>query len=373
MEFNPTRLRIARDRIGLTGKELGDLCGVTAQTVSNWETGLTSPSAEDIAKLVRVTGFPGDFFSLGDIELLADHAVSFRARTRLAARQKRAALAAGALAREFAAWIERRFTLPKVALPDLRGQPPELVADIIRAEWMLGDRPIPHMIRVLESRGVLVFSLAQDVKELDAFSFWSNGRPIVMLNTMKSAERSRVDAAHELMHLVAHKERTDKREEEAADHFAGALLMPKGDILRNMPRIPTLPFLKVQKRRWGVSLAAYVYRLHELKLISDWNYRTLFVELSSRGYRTSEPNAMPERESSAILSKVFKLLEQGHMKPAALARELRWHPNHLTQLVFNLGGPMLPVSGGRQPSSPQTPRSSKAILRAVDDDRRTKG
>ena len=33
---------------------------------------------------------------------------------------------------------------------------------------------------------------------MDAYSFWRRGVPYVFLNTMKSAERSRMDAAHEL-------------------------------------------------------------------------------------------------------------------------------------------------------------------------------
>src|SRR2546422_621123 len=80
---------------------------------------------------------------------------------------------AGMLARELAAWIEHRFELPEVRLPDLQGQRPDLVSRVLRAEWLLGNKPIPNVIRLLESRGVLVLSLAQDVHALDAFSFWS--------------------------------------------------------------------------------------------------------------------------------------------------------------------------------------------------------
>jgi Zn-dependent peptidase ImmA (M78 family) len=333
-------------------KDLAACFSYTAQTISNWETGETAPSDRDVAKLVEITGFTRDFFFMPDVEPLHEDAVSMRARSRVPAKKKRSALAAGSTARELADYIEKKFELPEVDLPDLRGQPPDLVADLIRAEWMLGDKAIPNMIKVLESRGILVFSLAQDVRELDAFSFWSNGRPIVLLNTMKSAERSRFDAAHELFHLLCHHERTDKREEEEADRFAGALLMPKGDLLRNVP-LRSLPILIQAKRRWGVSAVAYIYRLRELKLLTEWQYRLLFTEASKRGYRTTEPNPMPERERSTILAQVFAALEAGGTKLTSVATTLGWSRPHLDELIFGLGAAMLPVEGKATTQSPR--------------------
>jgi Zn-dependent peptidase ImmA (M78 family)/transcriptional regulator with XRE-family HTH domain len=345
-------------------KDLADKCKHSAQTISNWETGTTTPAAEDVDRVVEATGFPREFFYLDDVEPFHEDAVSFRARSRIPAKKKRAALAAGTMARELAAWIEQRFALPTVTLPDLHSQPPDLVADVIRAEWMLGDKPLRDLMRVVEARGVLVFSLAQDVKELDAFSFWSNGRPIVLLNTMKSAERSRADLAHELLHLICHRERTDKKEEEDADRFAGALLMPKGDVLKHAP-VLSLPRLIEAKRRWGVSLAALVYRLHELQLMSDWQYRMLFVEIARRGFRTNEPNPMPARERSTVLPQVFALLEKQGTKPASLARLLQWNRAHLDELIFGLGASLVSVDGKGTNSTPGA-RAHMSLVRGED-------
>ena len=50
-----------------------------------------------------------------------------------------------------------------------------------------------------------VFSLAENTKNVDAFSCWRNDEPYVFLNTFKSTERSRFDSAHELGHLVLHR------------------------------------------------------------------------------------------------------------------------------------------------------------------------
>jgi Zn-dependent peptidase ImmA (M78 family) len=212
----------------------------------------------------------------------------------------------------------------------------------------LGEKPIPNMIHLLESRGALVLSLAQEVHELDAFSFWSNGRPIVFLNTMKSAERSRMDAAHELLHLLCHREETGKEEEKDANRFAGELLMPRNDLRMQIPRVRGLAELVHVKHRWGVALSALVYRLHELKIASDWQYRTLFVELSKRGYRTLEPNPLPAREGSALLPQVFGALAERGIRPLQIARELAWNRCDLDELIFGLGAALVPVPGDGQ-------------------------
>jgi hypothetical protein len=82
---------------------------------------------------------------------------------------------------------------------------PDTAALYLRQNWGLGERPIPNMLKLLEAKGVRVFSLAENTKAVDAFSVWRNGLPYVFLNIAKSAERSRFDASHELGHLVMHK------------------------------------------------------------------------------------------------------------------------------------------------------------------------
>jgi Zn-dependent peptidase ImmA (M78 family)/transcriptional regulator with XRE-family HTH domain len=344
--FNHQRLVLARERSGILQKELAAVCGVAPQTISNWEAGFTDPPDGIVPRIAAATRFPERFFFMEGLEPPEPGSVTFRARSRIPAKKKRAALAAGALAQELGGWIENHFNLPPVDLPFFESQPSELVAEVLRAEWMLGSKPIPNMIHLLESRGVLVFSLADDVKELDAFSFWSGKRPIVLLNTMKSSERSRTDAAHELFHLVCHREETGKKEEEEATKFAGAFLLPKDDLYKHFRSIVSLHQLIEAKKRWRVSLAALVVRLHELGIIKDWQYRMFYLELSKRGYRTHEPPPLIEREESSALSQVFSLLAKRGMRPRQVAQELGWDRRQLDELIFGLGAAFIPVSGG---------------------------
>jgi len=79
---------------------------------------------------------------------------------------------------------------------------PEEAAVTLRRLWGLGNAPIPNMIHLLESKGIRVFSLAEETREVDAFCTWYESKPFTFLNTIKSAERSRFEAAHELGHLM---------------------------------------------------------------------------------------------------------------------------------------------------------------------------
>ena len=73
-------------------------------------------------------------------------------------------------------------------------------------------QPIPHVLHLLESRGVRVFSLVRSV-EMSALSRFGSYRPFICLRTDKTAERSIFDMAHELGHLVLHRNTTPRGRE----------------------------------------------------------------------------------------------------------------------------------------------------------------
>lgn len=46
----------ARIEKGMTQKEVGDVMGVTPETISNWERNITSPSALQLMRLCKIYG-----------------------------------------------------------------------------------------------------------------------------------------------------------------------------------------------------------------------------------------------------------------------------------------------------------------------------
>jgi Zn-dependent peptidase ImmA (M78 family)/DNA-binding XRE family transcriptional regulator len=336
--FNPSRLTWARRRRGLTKTRLALAIGVELRSATAYEAGEFAPEPDRLRKIAAVLRFPEPFFLGDDIEEPALDTASFRSMSKMSARQRNTALGSGAVALLLNEWIEARFTLPETDLPDLgRDASPESAAEAVRRVWDLGELPIKNMVHLLEARGVRVYSLALDATEVDAFSMWRQKRPYVFLNTLKSAEHARFDAAHELGHLVLHRHAAPNGQEaeQHANAFASAFLMPAASVHAHAPRFATMDQLIRLKKIWGVSLAAITYRLHKLGFLSDWHYRKLYIEISKRGYRKAEPDG-GQREISQVLQKVFAALRAEGVTKHTIAEVLHVHPKDVDELVFGL-------------------------------------
>lgn len=352
--FNLTRLRFARNRRGISAKALCDVLGITTRTLSNYENGRIEPTPEMVYKLVSALQFPREFFFADDIAPIDENSVSFRSLARMLAKVRNAVLHAGRIALDFSEWLDKRFETPSVVLPDLKDFTPEAAAETLRYTWMLGEKPIGNMVHLLESKGIRVFSLTEDSTDMDACSFWKADRPFVFLNTKKSVEHSRFDAAHELGHLVLHKhgEPVGKEAEFQAHRFASAFLMTESSVKSYFCTWPTLDKIIEDKSLWKVSASAYVRRLKDLSLITEWQYRSLCVELSKRGYLKREPNPIPQRETSKLLPMLFQALREEGITRHNIAKDLNLYTKDIDSLIFNLT--ILPLPGGMKTAAQAT-------------------
>jgi Zn-dependent peptidase ImmA (M78 family) len=316
--------------------------------VSMYEAGDKSPSPETLDCIVQKLGYPVDFYSREALDLPSPDAASFRSQVRRTARERDAVLAAGAIALEFMSWIEKEFRgIPAPNLPDMRSIDPETAAAIVRQQWNLGHKRIDSAIHLVEAHGVRVFSLSELGTTIDAFSVWQADVPFIFLNTQKSAERSRHDTFHELAHLLLHRHGAPNGHiaEREADAFASAMLMPRESIQSEAIKYPTLESLIPKKRKWRVSLASYVYRLNRVGMLTDWQYHTLFMQMSAAGYTKTEPDGIP-RETSQILDKVFMHLRRTGVSRLQVARGLGLPLSELDALVFGLVMSAVQGNGG---------------------------
>ena len=341
--FNPNRLIIARKRRRLTSKELAERVGLSPVTITRLEKS-GNPEPSTIDSLVKELNFPKEFFFADDVDLPTKDSASFRSLTSMTAKERDAALTAGSLAYLLSDWVASRFNLPEVDLLDLANErEPDSAARLLRQYWGLGEQPISNVIKLLESKGVRIFSLSENTKNVDAFSCWRNNIPYIFLNTFKTAEHSRFDALHELGHLVLHRhgEAKGREAEREANKFASFFLMPSADVVARIPFVTSLKQLIKAKQRWGVSVSALAYRLHKAGAISDWQYRTFCIQIN-RTFGTSEPNGLA-REKSVVWEKVFRELWTDGITREDLARELFVPVDELNNLVFGLVGSNKPL------------------------------
>lgn len=353
---------MARRRRGLTQTRLADLIGIHRRALCAYETGEYFPSDETMNALCSLLGFPPEFFYGEDLDEPTLESGSFRSMTRMMAAHRDMALGQTAIGLHLNTWLESQFELPKPALPDLSHESsPEVAAESLRRAWGIGQLSIRNMIHLLEAKGVRVFSLAIDARDVDAFSMWKGPTPFVFLNTFKSSEHSRFDAAHELGHLVLHRQSPQGREaEREADAFASAFLMPRASVIAHSPKFPTLATLVKTKKIWTVSVAALAYRLHFLGLLTDWLYRRLSIEITERGYRETEPEEAPS-ETSLILPKLLGHLYAEGISRQRIAEILNIPLSELEALLFGLV--MTGIDGGRKGHANQFTANSPRLVR----------
>lgn len=307
--FTPSRLRLARARLGLTRTKLADLSGISLRTLTEYENEERPPSDENLARLAQALSLPRSFFEREAIEPVPVEAASFRKLSKASATRRDAVLANAALTLEFFEILEEHFKLPAPAIPTLDKLGPARAADLLRHQWTLGDRPISNMLHLIESKGARVASLNHEYGDIDAFCFYRDATPYVFLNTSKSAERQRFDLAHELGHLVLHSEiemetASSKEREAQANEFAANFLMPAGAIRHQLMSGASLDRILTARSYWKVSAMAMTHRLKELHLLSDWQYRSTCITLSERGFRRAEPGGTTP-ETSQLLRKVL--------------------------------------------------------------------
>lgn len=358
--MNGKRLMVARQRSGLSRPELAEALGVTARTIGGWEAETTIVPAERAHAIAKILNFPVEFFDLPNPAEVGASAVSFRSLSRKKAEDRDAALAMCDIAVDLAGWLDPRFGRDKVNIPELKAEGPELAAELLRREWGLGHAPISNLTHLLEAKGVRLFALPKNCREIDACSFWYDDKPFMLLDTTRSGERNRFNLAHELGHLVLHRHGAPigLEAEKEANLFASNFLVTIESVQRHLPRQITIETLIALKHRWGISAAALAYRLNKLNYLSDWHYKSLVIEMRRRGYHEVEPNPVP-LESSYVHDLSLRALREKGISLRQIAAETKLPHAEIVGLLQGLA----PVAISDHDI--QSPTERRASLRVV--------
>lgn len=330
--FDPQRLQVARQLRKITRTALAQELDVSAAAVGQWEAGATRPKPQTLVQIARTLRFPIEYFAasgrpLGDFDTESSFFRSLRKSSQI---DREAAMAHAALLAELTEVIARRARLPVLDIPehlaDESCSEPQIdeIAGRVRASWDLEDKPIGNMVRLLKMHGAIVVRLELADQGIDAFSWLGPDRPVVILDTGKDDRaRSRFDAAHELGHLVMHRERAraaDRDLEKQAHRFAGAFLLPARQLEAEWPtgRLNWRELLEL-KQRWQVSLAALLYRARDIGLISPATYESAVKYMSRAGWRKLEPGDLGPPERPRLLRRAVQALEANGISVDSLA------------------------------------------------------
>lgn len=328
--FSPDRLRLARQLSKLRKNEVAGGVGVTPTAVSQWESGASTPSADALARLALQLAVPVEFFmktpGVAVHDSSAAHFRSLRATSQL---ERSQALAFGEILWHVANGISRWVELPQVDLPehplcsDAAPAEIEKAAALTRQELGLGDEPVPHIVRLAESRGVVAAVTPERLSQrVDAFSHWYSSRPVMILSSAKrDAARSRFDAAHELGHLVMHHDAEPGSQliERQAHLFASCLLAPPEQLAAMVPRRVDWAALAEVKAKFGISLKSAVFAARRVGVWGESTYKTAMIQYNSNGWNSGEPYELGAGERPAMLGKAWALMASHNLGLGELA------------------------------------------------------
>jgi len=362
--FAASRLTIARQRRGLTKKALAERIRVSGSAVTGFENGSLSPADETAERISAALEFPTGFFYGEEVESIHPGLASFRAlRSMRAPVRDRVAATEQLVAGIISPYLEAKFSLPVVNIPEIHTDTigPALAAEELRRAWKIGQGPIANLVHLLEFQGVHVYWVQDPSLTVDAVSFWQDGRPYIILNALRPGERQRMSVAHEMGHIIFHRDvvTNDREAEHEAFAFAGSFLLPEGQFRKAFRGTSSVSDMFAMlfriKRDWGVSVAAALRRSWDLDLVTKAQYVNACRELSLQGMRKAEPSPLPH-EQSTLHDKIFSRLAQENMTPEHLARELGIYLPDLLELM--------PVA--RQYQSIEDTSSGPSKLRLLD-------
>jgi Zn-dependent peptidase ImmA (M78 family)/transcriptional regulator with XRE-family HTH domain len=304
------RLKQARIASGMTQDEVvGALAAkgvsLTKGGLSKYERGGSIPKPSVLRALGRILGVdPSYFLEEPSIKV---RWLAFRKASRMGkARQERVKSQAES---EVESLLTLRRSLDPAATPEdlpprTRVRKPEdadLAADGLRGHWRLGDQPIESVTAAIEDGGGVVVESGGGEDLFDGLSGWANGTvPVVVVSPAVSDDRRRFNLAHELGHLFMDTGKVDKRAEEKLAHrFGAAFLVPAACARRELgTKRRRLEFreLAILKQKYGLSMQGWILRAADLGIIDPSHVRTLFADMSSRGWRREEPIGFEGKE-----------------------------------------------------------------------------
>jgi Zn-dependent peptidase ImmA (M78 family)/DNA-binding XRE family transcriptional regulator len=328
-----------KDRLGqvlaarrLSQVQLASLVGVSPATISKWRAGTQAPEREALDRLAAVVNVTPEWFTrptMREISLplfRSNASAHVAARAMLEARLEWAQDVASALM-EFVDYPELNLPIRTYTEPEeITSEDIEKAACECRDMWRLGRSVVQDLALAVEGAGVILIREETGIAQIEGLSAWSEvlGRPLILLSADKdNGYRSRFDLAHELGHLVLHRhiKRPTERDrhkllEQQAHRFAGAFLLPAETFAAEVRVPPTLDDLLLLKRRWGVSAAAIIMRLHALELLDEDQKLMLFKRRSARWGAKSEPGDGDRKpEQPRLLRRTIDLLVDEKVMP----------------------------------------------------------
>ena len=314
------RFRIAR------GMSLGDLEAaidglVSRQTLSKYEHGKLQPAATTLNQIAAALGVKSA--QLWGKPPCHVEWIAFRKRARLGKRAQERIQSFVAEELEKRVQLQEQiyegnaleFPVLSVLVRNLEDA--EKAALTLRNTLNLGIDPIANLIDVLEDHYIHIIQVEADeaFDGISALARDNDNKPLAAAIATRSGvpgDRQRLNITHELGHLVLDLH-NDVDEEKAAFRFGAAFLVPAEQLRRDVgekrSRIQKSELFYL-KKRYGMSIQAILFRLRDLRIITDAYYKKWCIQINKFGWKKHEPSEIPREKPERFHQQVLRALSE---------------------------------------------------------------
>ena len=349
-DISPDRIVLAREARGFSQRELAEMAGITQGSLSRCENGLNSPKPDVLERLAQALQIPISFFEVPSRPVLLPLSF-YRRRASVGAKILRTIEARIAVTIEQIGVLAQSVDMrPIQVVPvdmDSGAWSPPQVASRLRQNWLLPRGPIPDMIGLLESKGIICIPFDFGIQKIDAVSLFPSGHnspPLVFFNNSMPTDRIRFTIAHELGHLMMHEVVNDLERdiEDEANEFASEFLMPAAEI---RPQLERLNFAKLArlKETWRVSMGALLHRAKGLGTISSSQSTYWWKKMSRMGYRKTEPIELSPEKPQYLIGLIEVHRKDLEYTTSELAASLHMEEEEFADQYLPSGAPQIRI------------------------------
>ncbi len=313
-------LKYYRLKKNMSMKDLAKACGVSSMAISNYESGKRKPDMETINKLAEALGiYVVDFLASRNASLSFKHC-EFRKHSALTKAQQE--YVQESVEEYFSRFFDAVECLGGNPLPD----PPKCYtlnrsrdceADAKRLRLYLGlqtEGPIDELISVLENKGIMVLELDIENDRFSGMNGFVNVYPYIVINGNMSPERKRTTILHELAHLMFIWDETKEKEnEKEATAIAGATLISKKDLLRELGirKTALTKDMILVCQEYGISMYLLVKRASLAGIISESLAKDFYIKANKANWRKAEPRRVRHIEKPLLFNQlVFRAVNE---------------------------------------------------------------
>ena len=346
-KFNSEILILAREARYITQVELSAMLGVEQGTISKIEKEILTADDKLVEKISRALDFPVSFFYQDrKVMTVEGH---YRRKVSTPVKKMKQYAAQMTIAEWHFLKLMDEIDLPETRLPTwdvIEDGSPAMCAKHLRDFWKIPKGRVTNLTKLIEDNGIVIIPL--DLGEMSGFCTYINGNiPVIYVNSNLSPDRYRLTIAHELGHIIFHfgnKVSQERNLESEAYEFAIELLVPEGNIRQYFTKI-SIDKLADLKSYWYVSMQALLRYANTLGMVTQNQYKYLWIQMGSLGYRKNEPVSIPMEKPGLITEIVNAYVSDLGYSKEELASVLQINMPELERIYFGSKGKLRVLRG----------------------------